>query len=94
MSGESFPRDPVATCANGDLPMNSPNQPPVWRQAGGAPVSCFEKLAVLNDNYRELQQIAQDAFEDALLMECDEAQVRQALHDLVDALRNPYPGTP
>jgi len=45
---------------------------------------------VLNDHYRELQQMAQDAFEDALLMECDEAQLRQALHELVDSLHNPY----
>jgi len=27
-------------------------------------------------------------FEDALLMECDEAQIRQALHELVDSLHN------
>lgn len=44
-------------------------QPPVWRQPNGAPVSCHEKLKVLNDNYRDLQQIAQDTFEDALLMD-------------------------
>ena len=55
-------------------------------------MSCVEKIKVLNDNYRELQQLAQDAFEDALLMECDEAQVRQALHELVDSLHNPYGG--
>jgi hypothetical protein len=65
---------------------------PVWRDSGGAPVSCHEKLKVLNDNYRELQQMAQDAFEDALLMDCDEAQVRQALHELIDSLHNPYAG--
>ena len=72
--------------------MSSPQQPPIWRRPDGAPVSCHEKLKVLNDNYRELLQTAQDAFEDALLMECDEAQMRQALHDLVDSLRNPYSG--
>lgn len=66
--------------------------PPVWRQTDGAPVSCLEKLKVLNENYRELQQIAQDAFEDALLMGCDEGQIRQALRELVDGLHNPYPG--
>jgi hypothetical protein len=66
--------------------------PPVWRGVDGAPVSCLEKLKVLNDNYRELQQLAQDAFEDALLMECDESQIRQALHEMVDALHNPYAG--
>jgi len=66
---------------------------PLWRHGNGAVVSCLEKLKVLNDNYLELQQIAQDAFEDALLMDCDETHVRQALHDLVDSLDNPYLGT-
>ena len=69
--------------------MSRPAQPPVWRKPTGAPVSCVEKIKVLNDNYREL---AQDAFVDALLMQCDEEQIRRALHELVDSLRNPYPG--
>ena len=67
------------------------SQPPVWRQPDGAPVSCFEKLKVLNDNWRELRQVAQDAFEDALLMGCDESQIRAALRELIDELNNPYP---
>lgn len=63
---------------------------PVWRQDDGAPVSCTEKIKVLNENYAELKQVAQDAFEDALLMGCSEAQVRQVLHELVDALDNSF----
>jgi hypothetical protein len=63
---------------------------PVWRQPDGSPVSCLEKLKVLNENYAELRQIAQDALEDALIMGCSEEQVRAALHGLVDELRNPY----
>ncbi len=70
-----------------------PAKAPVWRQDDGAPVSCLEKIKVLNENYAELQQTAQDAFEDALLIGCSEAQVRAALHDLVETLVNPYPGT-
>ncbi len=70
--------------------MAKSTEPPVWRQLTGEPVSCLEKLKVLNDNYRELQQIAQDAFEDALLMDCDEAQIREALHQLIESLHNPY----
>jgi len=64
---------------------------PTWRQSDGAPVSCVEKIKVLNENYAELRQIAQDALEDALLMGCSEEQLREALHQLVDELSNPYP---
>lgn len=74
--------------------VSATTKPPVWRQDDGAPVSCLEKIKVLNENYAELRQMTQDAFEDALLIGCSEAQVRAALHGLVDALRNPYPGTP
>jgi hypothetical protein len=70
-----------------------PSESPIWRQPDGAPVSCVEKLKVLNENYAELRQIAQDALEDALLMGCSEEQIRAALHQLVDELSNPYPLT-
>ena len=64
--------------------------PPLWRQTDGTPVSCKEKIGVLNENLSEIKQICQDALEDAILMGCDEDQVRAVLHDLVDGLRNPY----
>lgn len=63
---------------------------PLWKQADGTPISCLEKIKVLNENYEELRQIAQDALEDAILMGCSEAQVREALHQLVDELVNNY----
>jgi hypothetical protein len=63
---------------------------PVWRQPDGQPVSCVEKIKVLNENLTELQQMAQDALEDALLMGCDERQVRDVLQRLMSALENPY----
>lgn len=53
-------------------------------------MSCLEKIKVLNQNYAELEQMAQDALEDALLMDCSEAQIKEALHRLVDDLHNPY----
>ena len=63
---------------------------PVWRQPDGSPVSCLEKIKVLNENLAEIEQMAQDALEDAILMGCDESQVRGVLHRLVDTLANPY----
>lgn len=63
---------------------------PIWRQPDGQPVSCVDKIKVLNENLTELQQIAQDALEDAILIGCDEAQVREVLQRLMASLENPY----
>lgn len=63
---------------------------PTWLDPQGKPVSCTEKIKVLNENLLELQQMLQDAFEDAILIGCDEAQVRSVLADLTARLHNPY----
>ena len=62
----------------------------VWRHADGNPVSCEEKLKVLNDNLLEIREYCQDAFEDALLMGCDEKQVRLVFESVIDSIKNPY----
>jgi multicomponent Na+:H+ antiporter subunit A len=56
---------------------------PVWRTPEGDPVSCVEKIKVLNENLAELRALAQDALEDAVLMGCDERQVREVLAGIV-----------
>lgn len=66
------------------------NQWPKWLRDDGSVVSCTEKVKVMTENFDEIKQIAQDAFEDGLLMEVSEAQMRDALHALVDQLVNPY----
>lgn len=63
---------------------------PVWKQPDGQPVSCLEKVKVLNENVIEIRQLAQDALEDAILMGCDEDQIRAVFYDLVAKLENPY----
>jgi hypothetical protein len=63
---------------------------PVWRTREGEPVSCVEKIKVLNENLAELRDLAQDALEDAVLMGCDERQVRDVLARIVGGLVNPY----
>ena len=65
-------------------------EPPVWRRKDGTPIACLEKIKVLNENLAELRQIAQDAFEDALLLECPEEVIRNEFHRLVDSLCNPW----
>ena len=44
----------------------------------------------MRENLEELQQMAQDCLEDALLMGCDEQQVREVLTQLIASLDNPY----
>ena len=63
---------------------------PTWRTPEGEPVSCLEKIKVLNENLEELRALAQDALEDAVLMGCDEAQFRDVLRRLAEGLVNPY----
>ncbi len=61
-----------------------------WCRDDGTVVSCTEKIKVMNENLDELQQMAQDLFEDGLLMEISEQQIRDVLDQLVEQLRNPY----
>lgn len=63
---------------------------PTWLTPEGDPVSCLDKIKVLNENLEEIQQLAQDALEDAVLMGCDEAQFRCVMRDLAESLDNPY----
>ena len=57
---------------------------PCWTKPDGTPVSCTEKVKVLNENYEELRVILKDALEDALILGCSEDQVRASFHELID----------
>lgn len=72
--------------------MSSPDKTtwPKWLRDDQSVVSCTEKVKVMTENFDEIKQIAQDALEDGLLMEVSEQQMRDALHQLVDSLVNPY----
>ena len=63
--------------------------PKLWPQPDGAPVSCREKLRVLEENHAELVQTLRDAFEDAVLMGVDEQAMRRILADTVAGLESP-----
>lgn len=63
---------------------------PTWLTPDGEPVSCLDKIKVLNENLEEIRQLAQDALEDAVLMGCDESQFRRVMRDLAESLDNPY----
>ena len=61
---------------------------PTWYRDDKTTVSCTEKIKVMAENFDEIQQITQDAFEDGLLMEVSDEQMRETLHKMVDDLHN------
>ena len=65
-------------------------QSQTWKTSSGKPLSCREKIKTLNQNMDEIHEVCQDAFEDALLMDCDDAQFRSAIHKVIDNLTTPY----
>jgi hypothetical protein len=71
--------------------VRTPRTPPVWRQSDGKPVSCLEKIKVLNQNIQEIEGLCADALEDGVLMGCDPGQIKAALHELIDGLAAPHP---
>ncbi|MFT9442655.1 MAG: hypothetical protein ABF593_12960 [Acetobacter papayae] len=64
----------------------------IWPQEDGQPVSCQEKIRVLEENWQDVQQVLTDAFEDAVLMGVSEQVLRERLAELVQALRSPRMG--
>lgn len=61
-----------------------------WVDKAGEPLTCLEKLKVLSENLTELQDMAQDVLEEALLLKVDEPQIRAVLAQLIAELDNPY----
>ena len=57
-----------------------------WRQPDGTPVSCAEKIKVLDENLAEFRAVALDFLEDATLMGCDVEAVRRRLAEELAAL--------
>ena len=47
----------------------------IWKGADDEDISCTEKIKILNENIVEIDQIIEDALEDAVLMGADPKQV-------------------
>ena len=62
----------------------------IWRGPNGEVIACTEKNKVLQENLVEIRQVCQDALEDAVLMGCDEKQVRAVFTELVVSLQSKY----
>lgn len=66
----------------------------VWKAPDGSAVSCKEKIEVLASNLNELEQIAVDALDDAILMGVDPEQVRDVFSETMKQLATKFPATP
>ena len=62
----------------------------IWKSSDGSLIACKEKIKVLEENLQEFQ----DILEDALLIGCDEKQVKEVLHATIAELTDPYKKTP
>lgn len=63
---------------------------PVGQGADGKVLACIEKIRVINDNFHELRDLALAVLEDGVLIGCDERQLRNAMHTMIDALHSDY----
>ncbi|MSO99626.1 MAG: hypothetical protein EXR07_01045 [Acetobacteraceae bacterium] len=66
-----------------------PQPPSIWPGEDGAPLSCRDKLKVLQENHSELAQMLRDTFEDAILIGVDEAAMRGILAGMIQGLESP-----
>ena len=55
----------------------------IWRAKDNKIISCDETNKVLNENYNEIKTIIQNAFDDAVLIDCDEKDFKNKIIDLV-----------
>jgi hypothetical protein len=56
----------------------------IWRAKDNKIISCDETNKVLNENYNEIKTIIQNAFDDAVLIDCDEKDFKNKIIDLVN----------
>ncbi len=69
---------------------NTIDKMPIWLTESGERVSCVEKIKIMEENIVELSQMAQDMYEDGILMNIDPNQIKQFLVYMMHGLRNPY----
>ena len=58
----------------------------IWYSKDKKIISCDETNKVLNENHSEVQSLIQNAFDDAILMGCDEEDVKEKIINLVNNL--------
>lgn len=68
-------------------PVSSENSRECWRDAAGTPITCREKIRLLDESIQEWRQACQDTLDDALLMGCSESQFRAEMESMLANLQ-------
>ena len=58
----------------------------LWYSKDKEIISCDETNKVLNENYEELKTLLQNIFDDAVLIGCDEKDLKKKIRILIDDL--------
>ena len=58
----------------------------LWYSKEKKIISCDETNKVLNENYNEIKNVIQNAYDDAVLIDCDEKDFKNKIIDLVDKI--------
>ena len=59
--------------------------PKTWKGSNDENISCSEKIKILNENIIEINQITEDALEDAILMGANPKQVIDVIIKTLEA---------
>ena len=67
--------------------MNKSNEKELlWIDKNNKIISCEETNKVLNENYIEISSVLQNAFDDAILIGCDENDFKKKIMKLMNSL--------
>ena len=58
----------------------------IWRSKDNKIISCDETNKVLNENFNEIENVIQNAYDDAVLIDCDEKDFKNKIIDLVNKI--------
>ena len=56
----------------------------IWRAKDNKIISCDETNKVLNENFNEIENVIQSAYDDAVLIDCDETHFKNTISDPFD----------
>ncbi len=58
----------------------------LWHSNDDKVISCDETNKILNENYTEIKGLLQNAFDDAILMNCSENDFKEKIRNLINSI--------